>query len=361
MEFNFYQILGVSTTASEEEIKVAYRSLAKKYHPDKHGANSLYEEHFKKINTAYQTLSKKEKRDRYDLKLRYRANSINHSTFRNRNPGSNFTKSNYNNSKKSQEKESKRKKQEREKKKIYILTGLTLICIIAFCIYFYNFMNQYSAELALNKGISEETNKNYLRAFEYYADALEYNDEFTEAYQKRAELRLKIYNDYKGAFNDFNKAIKTSEKKKWNLYFARAKCNIKLKKYEEAVLDLNEATELKPAYDSLYFYLAEIYNYRLYKYRHAIRDYRQVLVLNSEFEEAYFGKAICHQYLGELKQSIIDFNKVIEFEPKSGRAYYYRGYSLLGMNDTTGACTDWKRGMKLGFYASEDALDKYCR
>jgi curved DNA-binding protein CbpA len=361
MEFNFYQILGVNCNASDEEIKVAYRNLAKKYHPDKHGSNKVYEEHFKKINNAYQTLSKRDKRNRYDLKLRYRATSVSQSTFRNRNPGANHRKTPYSSSQIYKEREKNKRKQEKQKRKIYVLTGLTLLCIISFCIYFYNFMNEYSAELALNKGISEETNKNYFRAFEHYADALEYDDEFTEAYQKRAELRIRIFNDYKGAFNDYNKAIRTSDKKNWDLYFSRAKCNIKLKKYEEAAVDLKEASELKPAYDSLYFYLAEINNYHLYKYRDAIRDYREVLVLNSEFEEAYFGKAICHQYLGELKQSISDFNKVLEFQPTSGRTYYYRAYSLLGMNDTIGACNDWKQGNKLSFSASEDALAKYCR
>jgi curved DNA-binding protein CbpA len=361
MEFNFYQILGVSTTASEEEIKTAYRNLAKKYHPDKHGSNEFYEEHFKKINSAYQTLSNKEKRSRYDLKLIYRATSVNQTTFRNRTPNPNFRKTSYTGSHKSKEYYRKTQKKEREKKKIYILTAITLVCMIAFCIYFYNFMNEYSAGLALKKGITQEINKNYYQALEHYSEALEYNNEYTEAYQKRAELRSRIYNDYKGAFNDYNKAIRTSDKKNWSLYFSRALCNIKLKKYEEAILDLNEATELKPAYDSLYFYLAEIYNYHLYKYRHAIRDYRQVLVLNSEFEEAYFGKAICHQYLGELDQSIADFNKVIKFEPGSGRTYYYRGYSYLGLNDTTAACKDWKQGIKLGFYESGEALAKYCR
>ncbi|MEA3293233.1 MAG: molecular chaperone DnaJ [Patescibacteria group bacterium] len=59
---DYYQILGVSRNASENEIKKAYRKLAHKYHPDKGGD----EKKFKEINEAYQILSNKEKKNQYD-------------------------------------------------------------------------------------------------------------------------------------------------------------------------------------------------------------------------------------------------------------------------------------------------------
>lgn len=63
MEKDYYKILGVEKSASEDDIKVAYRKLAHRYHPDKKGGN---EQMFKKINEAYQVLSNKEKRAQYD-------------------------------------------------------------------------------------------------------------------------------------------------------------------------------------------------------------------------------------------------------------------------------------------------------
>ena len=63
---DYYEVLGVEKTASDDEIKSAYRKLAKKYHPDLNPNNKEAEVKFKEANEAYEVLSDKDKRAKYD-------------------------------------------------------------------------------------------------------------------------------------------------------------------------------------------------------------------------------------------------------------------------------------------------------
>src|SRR5438270_6690547 len=66
MPRDYYEVLGVSKDASEEEIKKAYRKLARQYHPDRNPGDKQAETRFKEVQDAYDVLSDKTKRAQYD-------------------------------------------------------------------------------------------------------------------------------------------------------------------------------------------------------------------------------------------------------------------------------------------------------
>lgn len=70
MTGNYYDILGISQSATSDEVKKAYRKLSLKFHPDKNEGDEYFSQMFKQINIAYNVLIDLEKRKIYDFQLR---------------------------------------------------------------------------------------------------------------------------------------------------------------------------------------------------------------------------------------------------------------------------------------------------
>jgi len=132
---DYYYILGLSQNASSDEIKKAYRKLSIKFHPDKNDGDKFFEERFKDINEAYETLIDDAKRKIYDALLRTGSASK---------PGENYSNNNQNTSAKTRSRVAKRKRATL----LFILGGLL-------------FLVPFFIRLAVNKINEKERTEKY--------------------------------------------------------------------------------------------------------------------------------------------------------------------------------------------------------
>ena len=144
---NYYLILGVSQSASLKDIKVAFRRLARQYHPDLNPNNPVAAEKFKQISQAYDVLSDTTKRRRYDRRIPFQ--------------------------------------QPRQ-------TTKTTYSVKAI---------PRTAKDFYARGTIRAQAKEYHRAIEDYTEAIKLNSRYVDAYLKRCEMRYKL-SDHQGVLND---------------------------------------------------------------------------------------------------------------------------------------------------------------
>jgi curved DNA-binding protein CbpA len=356
MSPTLYDILGIPSSSTTEEIKAAYKKLAKQHHPDKNAGSNWHEEQFKKINQAYQVLSDASKRRQYDSRLEYEA-------FQQQN------KTNGNNSRPTPKTEYKRsvyasKKSKSAKNsalyKIYlIIAGVFLFTGIA-GYFFYDFMNHYTAEDLYKQAKELDKTGRYKEAFMLYTDALSFDNKYSEAYEKRAVASINAIEDYKSAEYDYTNAIIYSKEPSANLYFKRAKCLLHLKKYNLAIIDLDSVLSINHSADSAVFYKAEI-NYFIENYRNAIPDYSLFLTRHPSSSESLLKRSFCYYKNEQYQEALNDFEQLHKLKPEDGETYYYSAFTHFALKDSIKGCNDLNYAYIMGFGEANNALKMYCK
>ena len=150
---NYYQILGIERTSNTNDIKSAYRKLALKFHPDKNNGDKFFEDRFKEIQEAYETLSDEKKKYLYDIEYDLFFNIKSRKSDNNRNEYDDFKNENLKKEQKeSQESFIKLEELEKKVKKVKDKYELLTVGIN-------KKITQISLMISEMKGIEERTNK----------------------------------------------------------------------------------------------------------------------------------------------------------------------------------------------------------
>lgn len=339
---DFYHILGVPINASDAEIKTAYKTLAKLHHPDKNIGNPNSEELFKNISLAYQTLSDPWKRMSYDFKREHL-----HNPSAAMSPPPMHAKA-------------KRKiiPQFDSKLPLYITSAFFIVMSIG-GYFFFNFMNKVAAEDAFAEAFILEQKQSFADAYQKYSEALEFDDQYANAYYRRGLVCARYPKRVVAAIYNIKQAI-AYEPKQWEHYMSLGKIYLAIQTPDIALSYFDTCSILAPKYDSAWFYKAEILAYSFNNYDQAIINYQKIIKLNTKFAAAYAGIGYCLFKNKSYKASIVEWNQAIRLKPNEGSWLHLRGITKLKLKLTDAACKDFAIGTDLNFKPAIKDWKKYC-
>lgn len=359
MKLNYYHILGLTIAATKEEIKSAYRNLAKKYHPDKNPGNPSSEDKFKKISEAYRVLSDYQKKAFYDLSLATHqfpdvttstsyyhtgTNRYYHSPrYYYRKPGTPI-----------------KKKYTRQAKILAFFTVAAIVSCIAITTYL---MISYNSGYHFRKSVRYYENQQYpsaLNSLKHSMQNLESNN--PEVYLLAGKIITYRYNNYEDALLYLDQGLdsSTDPEQKAELYYLKGRCLKNLGRYYAAYKNFLTASNLNPQYDSTYYEMGEMNSFIFKNYEAAIKNFNALLLLSNTFADGYLGRAYCFQQLGENTLAVADFQNFIALNDYEGMAFYLKAISELSLNNTEVACLDLKRADALGTKQAKELILSFC-
>lgn len=393
-----YQILGVPRTASQESIRVAFKKLALKYHPDRNPNNRVAEEKFKEISHAYDTLSNPEKRARYDLILSY-SDATAYYTKK--------SDAGYENVYKYKKRKPATRPYKYEFGWTYIkhqMMAFGFVFIVAILVLTFQAIYNYQVEKEKARQEAIRTSRleaavlnfrtgNYKASFDSIQHLIKvYPGEFDIRDSKRKllkEIKAIAENNFnKGAYKEAasNYKVATQYEEPYlvhqRLYFKLAICYEKLEEYQKAADILNRILIQDHENIKLNVELGKIYGTMLNNYTKAMEYYdrarRRVrytlrsaygnayeIVINPEklpdiYYEVYHGRSYVNQKLGNYEEAIKDSNWAIFFRRNSKDDYLIRGNLYHDLGENRNACEDWVTARNLGSEEAEKALKAFC-
>lgn len=161
---------------------------------------------------------------------------------------------------------------------------------------------------------------------------------------------LLIFNQDTSARDAFSEAIKIYPFAV--AYRGRGDAYDKLKEYQQALADYNQAIRLNPDNAQAYASRGRVYS-KLKEYQHAIADYSQAIRLKPDDASAYSSRCLVYYQLKEHHIAIADLNQVTRLKPNDDNAYNLRGLTHLGLQDKPRAIADIQKAAQL-YYEQRD-------
>jgi len=353
---NYYAVLGIMPRASQDEIRAAYKKLARQYHPDVNQGSKDSEEKFKLLLEAYQTLSDPRKKDLYDLKLSYKLATQKSGAAQTGPPTGP-----YKTSRQREDDAYRMRRPAREAYREYTgppkkdklsphMVAITLFATGTLLMIF----------LWLGEIMNHITAKDHLERGDFNA-ALLFDDEYGEAYYARYLSRKAMNANPKILLFDLNLALRYMENPSSGVYMERAMVYFRCDSLKKSIADYEKALAVNPACDTACYALGEIYAYILNDPKKALDWYEASLRIRPQSYSGRFGKALMLYRLQRFASCIREFDICSKQDRSDKRLFFYRGSARLAMGDSAAACFDLDQSLTMGMDEAKPMVDRFCR
>lgn len=212
-----------------------------------------------------------------------------------------------------------------------------------------NVIDQYPNRIPTahnNRGHYYRQNGKYTEALQDLSMAIQLHPKYHLAYVNRGNTYFSL-NKNDEALADYNKATELKSDYAES-YGNRGSVYFQKQQYDLAMADYNKAIELKKYYPDAFLNRAVTYSV-LGKHDLAKADYDQYMTMVTDNAKAWHWRGLAKRHLKMIPQSLADFDRAIQLDPKNGEFYLNRSYSHKDLGNISTAKTDAQKAQSLGF------------
>ncbi|MCK5371795.1 MAG: DnaJ domain-containing protein [Cyclobacteriaceae bacterium] len=350
---DYYTILGIQRTATSGQIKVAYRRLALKYHPDKNPQSLLPENKFIEIAEAYEILSDPKKRSRYDsgLNLDIEEDFDEDLETRRRPPPAHYYY---------------KYKPEKTKysKKNYMYATAAVVAIIIVAVVFPLYLLQVTSAKYFDKAVSYYFEGRYYSALHNIDLSIK---ELSRTNAKACALASVILvhklNKYDYGLKYINRGLDygPGDSLESEFHYLKGICLAKTQEPQEALLEFYQVKNFSSTYDSSLFKSAAILTFKTSDLDSAEVLLDQLITRNKDHFAALYIKGIIYEKRANHHKAYEYFSNLVDKPFNRAAAFYHLARAEIKLNLSDSACAHLQIASEYNLMEAKQLMNLYCK
>jgi curved DNA-binding protein CbpA len=348
---DYYGILGIESTATSGQIKLAYRRMALKYHPDKNPLNKLAESKFIEIAKAYEILSDPVKKSKYDNGLDPTHKEYREDYRTKRRPPPHYYYS-------------RASEKTIYSKKVYAYATALVLAIVLIAVTFPIYIMLATSEKHFNLAVSYYLNGRYYSALHNIDLSIkDISSTKSEACALASVILVHRLHKYDNALRYIERGLdyNPSDSLASEFHYLKGICMVKNQDPHEALKEFNQVKQYSNTYDSSLFRSAIILTYTMTDLDSAEFLLNQLTNRNNKHYAAAYFKGIIYEKRADHENAYKIFSSLLDTPFNRAATLYHLAKSEIKLNLSDSACAHLKIASEYNLKEAKQLLNLYCK